>query len=328
MGQTKRSLNPDGLSVSQGVCTDPVLCCFRRFGGTPRVRPCSGRDRAEDLSRGMTQYVIPPAAPLFETRCIFKDIIFMKTTLSLINFLLFLPLTFNNAVAADFDAAIGKGDDISSSVFVTDKSGSQVQLQSLFQQAESGVNVLFIFGGGDMGAGMPGHLWCQDSFEDTHILRTLYSKYQDQGVNFIPVAAAPVYHTQMLNHPAGVFFNQEPSSPNFQAAQKDFISSTLDSLDSGILPLEPYFDLGYRLMFNRTEELGPAPEYGEVFNWQGIFRAPDESQFYGVPSFWLVNNQGKILWAPFRGNIYHPHGTDVSINYTFSDIDDALKDLL
>ena len=72
----------------------------------------------------------------------------MKITISLINFLLFLTLTFNKAVAADFDAAIGKGDAISSSVFVTDKSGSQVHLQSLFQQAESGVNVLFIFGGG------------------------------------------------------------------------------------------------------------------------------------------------------------------------------------
>ena len=81
-------------------------------------------------------------------------------------------------------------------------------------------------------------------------------------------------------------------------------------------------------MFNRTEELRPAPEYGEVFNWQGVFRAPDEPQFYGVPSFWLVDNQGEVLWAPFRGNIYHPHGADVSINYTFSDIDDALKDLL
>jgi hypothetical protein len=241
----------------------------------------------------------------------------------------FLAFVFSTvSYAAEFDEAIGEGDNIGSAVFVTDKSGSQVHLQSLFQESESGVNVLFIFGGGDMGLGMPGHLWCQDSFEDTHILRTLYSKYQNLGVNFIAVAAAPVYHTQMLNHPAGVFFNQLRSSPDYQAAQNDFISSTLDSMESGILPLEPYFDLGYRLMFNRTEELLPASEYGEVFNWQGVFRAPDESQFYGVPSFWLVNNQGEVLSAPFRGNIYHPHGADVSINYTFSDIDVALKGLL
>lgn len=252
----------------------------------------------------------------------------MKMRFSLIKFLFFLVLIANYSTAAEYDAAIGAGDSVDSGVFVTDQHGSQVHLQSLFQESVSGVNVLFIFGGGDMGNEMPGHLWCQDSFEDTHILRTLYSKYQNQGVNFIAVAAAPVYYTEMLNHSAGVFFNQEPASPEFQEAENNFVSSTLASMESGILPLQPYFDLGYRLMFNRMEELLPASEYGEVFSWQGVFRAPDESQFYGVPSFWLVDNQGKVIHAPFRGNIYHPHGADVSIKYTFSDIDTALKALL
>ena len=98
-------------------------------------------------------------------------------------FLLYIASTVF-VFAADFDSEYGKGDAISSDIFVTDKIGSQVHLASLLKEAESGINVLFIFGGGDMGSGQPGHLWCQDSFEDTHILRTLYSKYQDKGVNF------------------------------------------------------------------------------------------------------------------------------------------------
>lgn len=35
-----------------------------------------------------------------------------------------------------------------------------------------------------------------------------------------------------------------------------------------------------------------------------------------------------MLAAPFRGNIHHPQGADVTINYTFGDIDAALEPLL
>ena len=63
-------------------------------------------------------------------------------------------------------------------------------------------------------------------------------------------------------------------------------------------------------------------------SWQGVFRAPEETQFYGVPSFWIINKNGEVLAAPLRGNIYHPHGEDVTINYTFSNIDRVLQGLL
>ena len=157
--------------------------------------------------------------------------------------------------AAEFDKALAAGDSISPEIFVTDKSGSQVHLQSLFQQSDSDMNVLFIFGGGDLSSNMPGHLWYPDSFEDTHILRTLYSKYQDKGVNFIAVAAAPAYHSQFLDQKAGVFLTDTPESKDYQIAEQTFVESTLASYESGILPFEPYFDSRFRLMFNRSPDL-------------------------------------------------------------------------
>lgn len=232
------------------------------------------------------------------------------------------------ATAAEFDTEYGQGDVVAPEIFVSDKTGSQVHLRSLFADAEAGVNVLFIFGGGDLGAGLPGHLWCPDSFEDTHILRTLHGKYAAMGVNFIAVGVAPVYHSQMLGQMEGVFLTNDVSSPEYQTAEQTFIDSTMAAFDSGILPVEPYLDTRFRLMFNRRTDLAPTTEYGEIFNWQGVFRNPAETQFYGVPGFWIFDNAGKVLSAPFRGNIYHPHGTDVTINYTFSDIDATLKSLL
>jgi len=35
-----------------------------------------------------------------------------------------------------------------------------------------------------------------------------------------------------------------------------------------------------------------------------------------------------VLAAPFRGNVYHPHGAELRINYTFADVDAQLAKLL
>jgi hypothetical protein len=78
-------------------------------------------------------------------------------------------------------------------------------------------------------------------------------------------------------------------------------------------------------MLNPSDKLRPGPGYGAIEDWYGAFRAVDEAQFYGVPSFWLVDDSGKVLAAPFRGNVYHPHGADVRINYTYNDVDAALQ---
>lgn len=236
-------------------------------------------------------------------------------------------LVCGSVSAAEFQSEYVQGDVISPAIFVENMDGSHVQLASLLQ-AESGINVLFIFGGGDLGSGMPGHLWCPDSFEDTHILRTLHGRYAAKGVNFIAVAEAPVYHSQVLGQKAGVFLTDSDGSADFTAASNAFRDSTRAAFESGILPVQPYLDTRFRLMFNRREDLAPSDDCGQVHDWQGVFRNPRETQFYGVPGFWLLDNSGRVIHAPFQGNIYHPHDAEVTISYTFSDIEDALRALL
>jgi len=235
-------------------------------------------------------------------------------------------LVFSLAGAVHADT-YGKADVISPEVFVTDSNGSNVSLLSLLAAQPDRLSVVYIFGGGDMGTGMPGNLWCQDSFEDTHILRTLAGKYGD-SLNIVAVASAPVYHSQTLGAPARVFLDQAEDSAEYLQARTDFITSTQASFTSGILPVQPYFDLRFRLSLNPAEKLAPGAGFGELASWMGAFRNPEETQFYGVPSFWLVSPEGEILAEPLRGNIYHPHGAEVNINYTFADVDAAIQAVL
>ena len=81
-------------------------------------------------------------------------------------------------------------------------------------------------------------------------------------------------------------------------------------------------------MLNPGGRIQPGAGYGEKKPWFGAFRAADEKQFYGVPSYWLVADDGTVLAPVFRGNVYHPHGTELRINYTFADVDAQLARLL
>lgn len=221
-----------------------------------------------------------------------------------------------------------EGSVIPAAVTVDDAEGERVSLLDLFARQPGDVNVLFIFGGGDLGSGLPGHLWCQDSFEDTHILRTLYGRYQGKGVGFVAVAAAPVYHSRVLGAKDRVFLDAADDSADFRAARQSFVDSTLEARKVGVLPFDPHFDVRFALMANPSANLKPGPGYGTVEDWHGAFRAADETQFYGVPSYWLVDDRGKVLAAPFRGNVYHPHGGEVRIRYTLADVDRALQGAL
>jgi len=232
------------------------------------------------------------------------------------------------AAAAEGPVPLAQGSVIPRDVYVSDPQGGSVSLRSLFESQPGGINVVFIFGGGDMGANMPGRLWCQDSFEDTHILRTLVGKYQGKPVGFVAIASAPVYHSAALGAKNRVFLDAAEDSGDFREARAAFIASTQASKDAGILPIQPYFDLRLRLMLNTGGKVQPGPGYGAKQPWFGAFRAADETQFYGVPSFWLVADDGTVLAAPFRGNVYHPHGAELHINYTFADVDAQLAKLL
>jgi hypothetical protein len=225
-------------------------------------------------------------------------------------------------------APLSEGSIIPRDVFVSDLQGKDVSLRGLLEAQPGKVNVVFIFGGGDMGSKMPGRLWCQDSFEDTHILRTLVGKYEGKAVGFVAVASAPVYHSGTLGAKNRVFLDAAEDSEDFKQARASFISSTQDSRDAGILPIQPYFDLRLRLMLNHGGKAQPGAGYGARQPWFGAFRAAGETQFYGVPSFWLVADDGTVLAAPYRGNVYHPHGAQLSIKYTFADVDAQLTKLL
>jgi hypothetical protein len=221
-----------------------------------------------------------------------------------------------------------QGSVIPPEVFVSDQHGNQVALRTLLEAQPGNINVLFIFGGGDMGAKQPGHLWCADSFEDTHILRTLVGKYKGKPVGFVAIASAPVYHSGALGAKNRVFLDAPEDSEDFGQARQSFIASTQASVEAGILPIQPHFDLRLRLMLNPGGRVQPGPGYGARQAWFGAFRAADESQFYGVPSYWLIADDGTVLAAPFRGNVYHPHGGEMRINYTLTDVDAALGSLM
>ncbi|MFQ5676599.1 MAG: hypothetical protein ACE5G1_11925, partial [bacterium] len=77
----------------------------------------------------------------------------------------------------------------------------------------------------------------------------------------------------------------------------------------------------FRLLFNRRDDLQPGAGYGEVYDWQGKFRAPDETQKYGTPTIWLLDSKGTVLQQPFHGNIYQ----DQELNYTVLEVDKAIQ---
>ena len=225
-------------------------------------------------------------------------------------------------------AAFGPENPISGETTVADADGSPRKLLDLFRAQPGNVNLLFLFGGGDMGKQLPGRLWCPDSFEDTHILRTLHGKYRDKGVGFVAVAMAPVYHSRVLGAPDRVFLDAADDSEAFKSARQAFVDSTLAAQQSGILPFTPQFDFRFALMLAGSGKPQPGPGWGARKAWHGAFRAEGETQFYGVPQFWLVDDEGRVLAPPFRGNVYHPHGGEIHVAYTLRDVDAVLNDLL
>ena len=221
-----------------------------------------------------------------------------------------------------------EGDTISPEVFVSDKTQNRHRLLSILENnSPNKINVLFLFGGGAMGHNSPGGIWCPDSFEDLHILRTLKDAYKNTQVGFVFVACAPVFHSKYLGYSDRLFLDQPDDSLEFKNAVKLFIDSTQAALENGIIPQQPYFDLRLRLMMDSSP--GRSPTAGTIYDWQGKFRDPDEKQKYGVPNIWLLDKKGTILTPPFRGNMYHPKaGDSFQISYTFSDVDHAIKQQL
>ncbi len=232
------------------------------------------------------------------------------------------------SAGADKTHAYKAGDRISGEAFVVDSELHRQTLMHLIEEnAAAVVNVLYVFGGGALEKeDRLGGIWCPDSFEDLQILRFIHQKYEFAEVQVIPVACAPVYSSHYYGLDERVFLDETDDSEKFQAAARKFVESTNKAFADGYIPIQPFFDLRHRLLFNPSEEWAPGEGYGPVAKWQGKFRADGETQKYGVPTIWLLDSEGSVLEGPFSGNIYHSEPYE--INYTITDIDAAIQKYL
>ena len=243
--------------------------------------------------------------------------------------LLFSACVVAPATATQTQDYYQTGSIISEEISLQDQNQSSQGLTQLLEELDKPVNLLYLFGGGGMGherTQETGGLWCPDSFEDMHILRSL-AKHFEGRVGFIPIAIPPVFHTKLLGFGERVMLDAPSTDLNNQQALKAFIDSTQTAFDARTIPIQPLYDLYFNLLISeQAQEQRKATSPRQ--KWHGAFRAADETQSYGVPNFWLVDNQGKVLREPFRGNVYHPHNEDISINYSLLDVVTAIKDAL
>ncbi|NND82273.1 MAG: hypothetical protein HKN50_07585 [Gammaproteobacteria bacterium] len=240
-----------------------------------------------------------------------------------------LLITCSIAAGADNDQHYGSGSRIASQVVVQDRAGNPHGLTQLLARSSHNLNVIFIFGGGGLGhenTTETGGLWCPDSYADSKILRALVEKYQNR-VGFISVAVPPVYHSQRLGYPERVFLDTTEHAVQYQKAKQAFIDSTEAAVANGTLPLAPYYDLDFNFLITQPQSELRRASYPQQA-WHGAFRAADETQHYGVPNFWLVDNSGFIVVQPFRGNVYHGDSSNLKLEYALEDVTTAIETLL
>jgi hypothetical protein len=245
-----------------------------------------------------------------------------KVVIRLISVLLFV-VTFPSISNSQQHYQLGS--QISEQVTVADKAGTELSLQNIIAGSGSELSAVFVFGGGGMGhqrAEKNGGLWCPDSYEDLHILRSLHNHYKGK-VAVIPIAVPPVFHSRSLGYEEDLFFKGR-ANPGYQKALMAFIDSTQAALKQGTIPVQPFYDNDFNfLISSKYSEL--RKKIIPVENWHGAFRAENETQHYGVPNLWLVDSTGKIIAEPFRGNIYRPHGGDITINYTLKEVVEEIE---
>ena len=240
------------------------------------------------------------------------------TTLAVI---LQLSLT-STVLAKPYDV----GSQISQQVSVLNDQGDSVSLRQIIQDSGKPVNIVFIFGGGAMGHEKGkdrGGLWCPDSYEELHIIRSLKSAYSKQ-VGFFPIAVPPAHHTQYLGSSKGIFLQADHDSAEYQQALSGFIDSTQAAVKAGTIPYQTFYDAGFNFM--ASENVLASRQARQ--DWHGAFRAAEEAQTYGVPSLWIVDAEGRVLQPPFRGNIYHDHGEGILIQYTLAEVVRSLEAVL
>lgn len=216
-------------------------------------------------------------------------------------------------------------DEISKNAFVQSRDLEEHTLVDLCREdPEPKINMLYICGGGANGhRDRLGDIWCPDTFEDLHTLRFVHEKYEASDVRIIPVACPPVYSSHYYGFDRKVFLDESDDSPKFRESVQTFIESTEEVVGRKYLPVQTYYDLRFRLLFNIRQDLRPGDSYGPIYDWQGKFRGANETQKYGTPSIWLLDSRGRVLEKPFWGNVYH--SKPFEIRYTVLDLDKAIK---
>lgn len=255
----------------------------------------------------------------------------MISSTRILRFFVLVLVVFSGPVLADpanNQKHYQQGSQVDDEVELIDIDGQAVGLLELLKRGGRDINIVYFFGGGAMGSEKSaGGIWCPDSFEDLHILRSLVSSYSSK-VNFIPIGVPAVYHTKPFGFAERALLDYSSDSVAYQNALSAYIDSTQKAFKNGIIPVQPYFDPRFRLLMSTKTQESLLDSYGPIPSWQGAFRAEDETQRYGVPHFWILDASGKILTKPFRGNVYHPHGSVVNINYTLNDMVSVIDELL
>jgi hypothetical protein len=219
------------------------------------------------------------------------------------------PVTLFGATqdAGWLESGILPGEQIPSEAFVQDKDLNPRTLIDLCQNnPDAKVIVLYIYGGAVLKHPKRlGGIWCPDSFEDLYILRFTYHKYKKAPVTFLPVACPPIYSSQYYGYEERVFLDEDEDSEKFKQSARAFIEKNEEIVASGLIPTETFYDVRFRLLFNRSEKWQPGEGYGTIYPWQGKFKPRAETQKYGTPTLWLLNREGVVLDQPFWGNMYH-----------------------
>lgn len=136
-----------------------------------------------------------------------------------------------------------QGSSIHAEVTIQDKSGAEHRLLDLIELQNKSLSVIYIFGGGAMGAErITRGIWCQDSYEDLHILRTLFDNYSDR-VGFIAIAEPPVFNTKMFGFKDRALLDDAQDSETYESATQAFIASNQVAVERGLIPFEPYLDI-------------------------------------------------------------------------------------
>lgn len=226
----------------------------------------------------------------------------------------------------DADAhTLRPGDSIPAEALIEDSSLQTIKLLDLcLLKSHASVILLYIYGGAAVHReDRLGGIWCPDTYDDLHVLRYIHTKYRDEPVDFIPVACPPLYSWESYGLEKPIFLAEPDDSRDFKEEAAAFIEQTEAIVEEGIVPAPTYYDLRFRLLFNRAPEWKPGPGYGQVYPWQGRFRAAGETQKYGTPTLWLLNAEGTVLEPPFHGNIYS--SAPYTIGYTVRDVDAAVQ---